>query len=338
MTISTISPGSGLSQARQSGGSAIQALLSSFAKHVARVGNSVRDCWVTKRICGTANVAFGKARNLTARIRHVGSRTENDIGDHLRYFKWRPPNFDRDSSRSAGVVLLRHNQVADNPTGATSSGEQVRPIRLAYEQRYPNSCGAAALLCIAKELGVARMSAYKGVDDKLSGGRLQLDQACERGIYWITSGMAERGGRMADVEGAGYSMPHDLLLAGKLLGLDMDVYEAPGILSKVLDLGYSDIRKELSSRTEIKRCASKLQKDEAELKLLVAWSTSASPVGLHWVVHRADGTYMDPATGENANSFRELQHNLRTQYGRSRGYVATGISIVARKQNLPQAL
>ncbi|KGS02397.1 MULTISPECIES: hypothetical protein [Burkholderia] len=225
---------------------------------------------------------------------------------------------------SAHVPTAAGAQAADRLAGTTV------PAHASRKQIFPNSCGAASLLCIAKELGVEKMPAYKGSLSELGDGTLELSNACEQDLFMITSGMTTHRRHADRIHDAGYSMPQHLVFAGQLLGLEMDIHEHPGIFSKVLNWLYSDVKSSLAPGTVVRPHAAELREGEAELKAL-AVSFAKVPVGLHWVAHRADGSYMDPGTGKNAGSFDDMQRNMRAESHSFMGYADTGISIVVRR-------
>jgi cysteine protease IpaJ len=219
---------------------------------------------------------------------------------------------------------IRYAQASEKPLEAPAASNAAR------KQIFQNSCGAASLLCIAKELGIEKMPAYEGSLSGFTGGNLELSNACEQDLFTITSGMTTQRRQRPGIQEAGYSLPQHLVFAGQLLGLEMVVHESPGFFSSALNWLYPKVKKELAPGTVIKPHAPELRHGEAELKAL-AVSIAKVPIGLHWVVHRADGSFMDPGTGKNAANFDEMQRNMRAESVSFMGYSDTGISIVARK-------
>ncbi|WP_460950576.1 hypothetical protein AB6N16_25385 [Pseudomonas marginalis] len=203
--------------------------------------------------------------------------------------------------------------------------------QIAKKQVFPNSCGAAALLCAAKELGVDKIPVLTGsMSEHLGVDTLELDNRCESDLYRITSGCTTVRHGQTDLEQAGYSMPDSLVIAGRLLGLDMKVEKNPGMLVAGLNWLYPTIENKLRGiGCPIDLPGPALDSNEVKLEAM-AVSCVGLPIGLHWVVQRADGSYMDPATGENQKNFSALNNRLKKAAGRALGYYPSGISIVAK--------
>ncbi|CAI8982295.1 hypothetical protein [Pseudomonas zeae] len=203
-------------------------------------------------------------------------------------------------------------------------------VYLAKKQVYENSCGAACLLCVAKELGVEKIPVFLGSEsEKLGSESLELDSRCESDLYKITSGSTTQ--RLQN-EIAGYSMPDGIVTAGRLLGLEMSVEEVPGLFSKALNWFYPEAKSRLASiGCVIAHGPQRFEGDQIKIEAMAVVDV-ALPVGLHWVVKRSDGTYMDPSTGENYHSFSALNAGAK-EIGNPR-YYKTGILIIASKMPL----
>lgn len=201
---------------------------------------------------------------------------------------------------------------------------------LAKRQAFPNSCGAAALLCAAKELGVRRMPTYPGsMSEQLGVDTLELDNRCESDIYRITSGSTTVKHGQANLQKAGYSMPDNIVIAGRMLGLTMRVEKDQRLLASALNGLYPEIEAKLKGiGCPIERPLHAPHASEIRIEAM-AVSFIGVPVGLHWVVHRSDGSYMDPGTGENHLDFSALNKGAKRAVSRTVGYYKSGIAIVA---------
>ncbi len=219
-------------------------------------------------------------------------------------------------------------------TQPSTSNSQLNPgplplrRQLARKQAYTSSCGAAALLCAAKELGVQKMPLFAGSFSAKQGiDTLELNTRCESDLYMITGNcMGSEKGR-AKLHKAGYSMPDKIVLAGRLLGLSMRVEKDQSLLASVLNGLYPKIEKELNAMgCPVVPPLHALKFNELRLEAL-ACSIVGVPIGLHWVVHRPDGSYMDPRSGENYADFSDLTKGTK-QDTRVMSYYRSGISIV----------
>lgn len=222
---------------------------------------------------------------------------------------------------------------ADTQIGSADSEviaqAEVVTQRAVKKQNYDNSCGAASLLCAAKELGIEKMPMLEGSLSKMSGvDTLELDNRCETDIYRITSDSTSQNKMQHDLRYASYSLPQHLVHAGRILGLNAVVRETPGVFSTVLNWAYPTVRRDLDSMgATVESSTQGLGRGEVALKAL-AVTIAGVPVGLHWVVSRPDGSYMDPGVGKNAEDFSELIGNAKTATSRIISYIDTGISVV----------
>ncbi len=212
------------------------------------------------------------------------------------------------------------------------AGDPAPRKRLAKRQIYPNSCGAAALLCAAKELGVCQMPMYSGsMSAQLGVDTLELDNRCETDLYKITSGSTTYRKGETNLNKAGYSMPDNIVIAGRLLGLTMRVEKDQRLLAKALNSLYPKIESELMAMgCPVVPPLHPLRLNELKLEAL-AVSVVGLPFGLHWVVLRPDGSYMDPGTGTNYMDFSALNKGAKQTVSRVVGYYHSGISIVATR-------
>ena len=205
------------------------------------------------------------------------------------------------------------------------------PLRrqLAKRQEHPNSCGAAALLCAAKELGVQKMPLFKGSFCAKQGvDTLELDTRCESDLFMITGNcMGDKKGQ-AKLEKAGYSMPDQIVLAGRQLGLFMRVEKNQSLIANTLSGLYPKIEAELNAMgCPVVPPMYSLKFNEIRLEAL-AGSFVGVPFTLHWVMQRPDGSYMDPRTGENYQDFSALKKGAKQNINKWVSYYQSGISIV----------
>ncbi|CAN7340557.1 hypothetical protein LJR230_001803 [Trinickia sp. LjRoot230] len=265
----------------------------------------------------------GLVADVSGSKKVVSDTVENDSAEATKSADGLP-NMLESTSNHGDVSPLPGAQINDRPLDPSAA------TRAERKQIFQNSCGAASLLCVAKELGIEKIPAYQGSLSELGGGNLELNHESEQDLFTITSGMTTQRRQSRSIQEAGYSLPQHLLFAGRLLGLEMEIHEQPGPLSSALNWLYPNVKKELPPGTVVKPDAPELRHGEAELKAL-AVTIAKVPIGLHWVMHRADGSYMDPATGKTAENFDEMQRNMRAESAWFAGYQDTGISIVARK-------
>lgn len=199
----------------------------------------------------------------------------------------------------------------------------------AMQQFYPNSCGAVSLLCVAKELGVKSLPAYEGSQSQRFGDNsLKLDRRCEMDIYRITSGSCTQRQMQHDMTKAGYSMPDGIVTAGRMLGLHMALEEDPGCFSKTLNWLYPDTRQKMSLMgCAVETGSRQIENNQAKIEALTV-SMLGVPVGLHWVVQRQDGSYMNPDTGKNYTNFDALNAGAKREVNCGLGYYKTGICVI----------
>lgn len=203
---------------------------------------------------------------------------------------------------------------------------------LSKKQIHPNSCGACSLLVVAKELGVKEIPSLPGFKTSITGEGLELTNTCEEDIYLITSASTSHRTQQSQLEKAGYSMPQGIITAARLLDLEVKVTKNNSTISKILPYIYPQVERECEGIGS--RVQQESTKDKNSYRLLaVAVSLVGVPAGLHWIVSRPDGSYMDPGVGKNASSFEELNDNAKG-VNRFAGYYETGISIVLNKKDI----
>jgi len=192
--------------------------------------------------------------------------------------------------------------------------------RIAKKQTYDNSCGAAGLLCVALELGVRTLPQIHG--SLCTGQILEPNRGCETALYQITSGAmaAGLGPGGAGLVKAGYSLPHNVVVCARHMGLEGRVYLQRGVYSVVLELLYAScIRQCEEFGIEIVRSAPPaLRPFQRELVIVGVLKVAA----LHYVMHRPDGTFMDPLDGRNYACFGAMNNSWLKSYSH------TGISLV----------
>jgi hypothetical protein len=208
--------------------------------------------------------------------------------------------------------------------------------RARKQQRYPDSCGAASLLCAAIELGLTNLPdlghgplpAYLSNFNPLAlsnqgwdGRALQTTDQCETAIYYVTSGRTLRG----------YSLPSAISRAALALGLRVTAYlgtfwrrpfSLPGLtaaypneIADVRNLGIN-----IHSRAFMY-----LKTNQRALSVLVR--TGRRGGGLHYVMRRPGGSFMDPDTGAD-HSWWTFIHHRRPVTGAAIPTTYTGVSLV----------
>lgn len=225
--------------------------------------------------------------------------------------------------------------------------DEVQSRLFPVRQNYPNACGAACLLAIAYALDVKNTPALPGSrSNDTEEYSLKLNDRCQADIYMITSGSDDSD--ETTLQQAGYSMPHNIVIAGKHMGLTMEVYENPSIYSKVLNWIYPTAREALETENiTINNSAAELGTNQLEMKA-VAVTVAGIPAGLHWVVATPDGAFMDPGTGQLFDNFNQLQSNVGKEQPGDSAFIAfmrnnllsyedTGISIVFSNNNVEKS-
>ena len=203
---------------------------------------------------------------------------------------------------------------------------------LARKQIFANSCGAASLLCAAKELGIDKMPVFKDSLSDITGiDSLELTNNCESDLYQITSRNYNPLMHHTNVSDSGYSMPEDIVIAARIIGLDTYAIENNTFFSKALSFIYPEVKEKLSSiGCELRQSDTPLNPNQRKLEA-VAVSIAGVPAGLHWVLCRPDNSYMDPGTGGNSPDFSGMQAEMKKSNNKFYGYYKTGISVVLTK-------
>ena len=178
------------------------------------------------------------------------------------------------------------------------------------------SCGAACLLVAARELGVTaftipsqQVSAAISTAQRTLTFGTDVEADIEKAIYNVTAQHRD-----------GYSMPAHISKCARFMGLNPTVYMSGCLIPPALTWLYPDASGQcaIEGVPIVTSGAGTLTTTQRQLCAVGFIG------GLHWVLYRPDGTYMDPASGENFNYFVSL--------GQGPGYLIkyfdTGISIV----------
>ena len=171
-----------------------------------------------------------------------------------------------------------------------------------YSQNKKESCGAAALLMAAHELGITKFENRFGYNWPEDGMLLDTDSVSESHIYYITSAGKH-----------GYSKPDGIAKCAQFLGLTPTIYMDGVIVPKVLQTMYPTVKPNCEQLGvtihNSKRPA--LRANERELVAVLV----AGVFGLHWLLRRGHKDYWDPDDGKD-------RPGLGAVYGK------TGISVV----------
>ena len=242
-----------------------------------------------------------------------------------------PPIIATATTNSSPNIHENHDAIAVRRiTSQEPIENSVEP--LSKKQIHPNSCGACSLLVAAKELGVKKMPDISGFKTSMmKEEELGLTNICEEDIYTITSGSTSYRTQQPQLDKAGYSMPQGIITAARLLGLEAKVTKNNSTISNVLPYIYPQVEEECKGMGSPVQLESAEDKDSYRLTA-VAVSLFGVPAGLHWVVSRPDGSYMDPGVGKNASNFDELNKNGK-EVSKFVGYYETGISIVLNNKD-----
>ncbi len=188
-------------------------------------------------------------------------------------------------------------------------------MRHRYMQTHAQSCGAAALMVAARELDVMNLPTI--VQYGWGGTELTCSAPIENQIYTMTSNFKFT-----------YSMPAYVAKAARSLGLDATIHldncggcGIPSILQCIYPQALQDAH---ALGIDIEYGApGQLANEERELKVV---AIGMGLLGLHYVLLRPDGTYMDPADGLDYNWYVAMGQGP----GRMFKYMPTGISVVVR--------
>ena len=199
-----------------------------------------------------------------------------------------------------------------------------------YQQTFPQSCGAATLMCAALELGVNELPA-NNVNFLWAGSRKLKKgptKEAEIQIYSVTSGE-----NRIPTPVSGYSLPSKLAIVADILNLDMTVHLPPSLTSSILTFLYPGeiADAERAGVSVVRSAAPRLLTDQKRLRILRVGSTGLSiATGLHYVLERKDGSIMDPALGQNYTNFAELERLLGTMA--KTAYIDTGITVTVEEK------
>lgn len=209
-----------------------------------------------------------------------------------------------------------------------------------YRQSYDNSCGAAALMCAASELGIKELPragkwSFLQSQSPLTGNTSEVGKAL---LTWdgrnYTTSLMDAGPKLKEIETAlyavtsgdlsSYSMPSRIIACATQLGLKVKMYAAPGMVKNLLTWKYD---KELEACTgqDIKFYASASPGPAGEERELIVFRTFV--IGLHYVMRRPsdhENTYMDPGDGQDYKDFEALNTGAKF-------YADSGISLILSK-------
>ncbi|HSW05814.1 hypothetical protein [Aquabacterium sp.] len=169
-----------------------------------------------------------------------------------------------------------------------------------HTQTYTNSCGAASLLCAAVELGVVQFP---------DGLALTANVNSENRIYGQI-GEGKPGTALAD---RGYSMPGRIAAMARALGLGAEIYMPPGAYATLLSTFYA------SAVTQARGAGFAIIEHPTppvvgdgyrDIKVMAVMKV----VGLHYVLNRPNGSYMDPGDGLEAPNFEGINNSWLKSY------------------------
>jgi hypothetical protein len=210
--------------------------------------------------------------------------------------------------------------------------DRITPAHIFKEQDFGASCAATCLVIGALELGEKKIAVMEGSYAEITGrDTLSLDKECEADVFKVCGNCASYDEE--DLEDVDESLPHNICIAAKLVGMDVQVYE--GERSEALPR-YSVLKKELENHGINVESKSHVVpgEGEREMKLLIL-SDGRGKDNLHWVLSRPDGTFMDPGNGKNAIDFEHLKENLREKPKFSKAeYQLTDVSIMLKKADI----
>lgn len=152
------------------------------------------------------------------------------------------------------------------------------------KQNHTDSCGAACLLVAALELGIN--GTPNDIQNLWFGTKLDLNMTSETEIYHHTT----------NGKASGYSMPSALATAAKELGFNVTLYLDGAILPTFLKWKYPNEESNCTNAGIDVIYAKPGPVDEHSRLLCVV---AVGGLGLHYVLHRPNGSYMDPAYGTN---------------------------------------
>lgn len=181
------------------------------------------------------------------------------------------------------------------------------------KQSYDNSCGAACLTCAAKELGIDDFPDVR----PWNGEQFIVSPHCERLLYQYT-GTGDPG---VDIKNRGYSMPAKLATIGRELGLkNPTIYMQENFYGTALTVWYKSALAEARGAgiPVVLGPMPALADYQRALKVMAVMKVC----GLHYVMQRPDGSFMDPGDGQNFDSFEAMNSSWL------KCYADTGIALV----------
>jgi len=191
--------------------------------------------------------------------------------------------------------------------------------KFTYQQTHAQSCGAACLMVAAKELGVTSLpkdiNYGWGAGHDFSAG---FTVAVENALYATTSNWQ-----------FAYSMPAFVGKAARRMGLDVTVHMSGCCIPPLLQCLYPQAVAQCAQLNIDVEQGGYGQLAENERALCVV-GIGGGLFGLHYVLHRPDGSYMDPATNANYNWFIAMGQGC----GNMLKYLDTGISVVVRLEEV----
>ena len=197
-----------------------------------------------------------------------------------------------------------------------------------YQQTYPNSCGAASLLCAAIDLGITQLPSDANIHPLWVGG-CELDKGptkqSETIVYALTS-----GSKGAPTKGSGYSVPSNIAKACQAMGISATAYVPTGLVTRILLAYYP---KELANAEAygmkvFREAPPRPTGKQLLLRIIRVGADKLVSInsGLHYILERPNGWVMDPALGWEHSSLDQLKLFHQKMYQTS--YVDSGIGIM----------
>ncbi len=193
-------------------------------------------------------------------------------------------------------------------------------------QRWLNSCGAASLMCAARELGIAALPANIKLGLWDVPTRLDVNDECETRIYQMTGSKADRAMDLKTLRDLlktnpksdalkkwDYSLPTDILACARHIGLKGShavAYKTKTVTALKIAFGseWQKIKKdEEFAPQDADHSTITPKAGERELKVLL----SRKYLALHYVMVRPDGSVMEPATGHDFRDTKAVKNFLK---------------------------
>ena len=208
------------------------------------------------------------------------------------------------------------------------------PNYVAKTQYTAYSCGAASLLCLAKELGVTNIPAFDGSFAKKNNKDvLLINKTSEIDLYTITSNGMTGEKAHKDFRQYKYSLPDGVATAARMMNLNVQVYQQTKFITPLLNSLYNDAKKRVEGSNIKIQDAKPALKPHERAMIAVIKMKNGLPGDLHWLMLRPDGSVMDPALGENIRDLKSLNTVVQQQW--KYHYSTIGITMVfsAGEQN-----